>query len=107
MIPGSGRSPGEGNGNHSSIFIWEIQWTEEPGGLHPMGIMRVRHDLATKPQCPKFICLEGPLCPHLLRSITWTAWRRDQEHWFGHTESHQLPVLAEKKTAYVQSQEYY
>ena len=32
-IPGSGRSPGEGNGNHSSILAWEIPWTEEPGGL--------------------------------------------------------------------------
>ena len=30
LIPGSGRSPGEGNGNHSSILAWEIPWTEEP-----------------------------------------------------------------------------
>ena len=22
---------------HSSILAWEIQWTEEPGGLHTMG----------------------------------------------------------------------
>ena len=22
---------------HSSILAWEIPWTEEPGGLHPMG----------------------------------------------------------------------
>ena len=33
LSPGSGRSPGEGNGNHSSILAWEISWTEEPGGL--------------------------------------------------------------------------
>ena len=33
LIPGSGRSPGGGNGNHSSILAWEIPWTEEPGGL--------------------------------------------------------------------------
>ena len=32
-IPGSGRSSGEGNGNHSSILAWRIPWTEEPGGL--------------------------------------------------------------------------
>ena len=32
-IPGSGRSPGEGNGNYSSIPAWEIPYTEEPGGL--------------------------------------------------------------------------
>ena len=33
LIPG--RSPGEGN-TCSSIFAWEIQWTEEPGGLQSM-----------------------------------------------------------------------
>ena len=33
LIPGLGRSPGEGNGYHSSILAWEIPWTEEPGGL--------------------------------------------------------------------------
>ena len=35
-IPGSGRSPGEGNG-HSSILVWRIPWMEEPGGLQSMG----------------------------------------------------------------------
>ena len=29
-IPGTGRPPGEGNGNHSSILAWRIPWTEEP-----------------------------------------------------------------------------
>ena len=32
-IPEWVRSPGEGNGNHSSILAWEIPSTEEPGGL--------------------------------------------------------------------------
>ena len=32
-IPGSERSPGEGNGNHSRILAWKIPSTEEPGGL--------------------------------------------------------------------------
>ena len=32
-IPGSGRSPGEGNGNPLSRTAWEIPWTEEPGRL--------------------------------------------------------------------------
>ena len=34
LIPGSGKSPGEGHGNHSSILAWKIPWMEEPGGLH-------------------------------------------------------------------------
>ena len=36
-IPGSGRSPGEGNATHSNILAWEILWTEEAGRLQPIG----------------------------------------------------------------------
>jgi hypothetical protein len=36
-IPWSGRSPGEGNGNHSSILAWKISWVEEPGRLQSIG----------------------------------------------------------------------
>ena len=32
----------------SSILVWEIPWTEEPGGLQSMGLQRVGHDLATE-----------------------------------------------------------
>ena len=32
---------------HSSVFIWEIPWTEEPGGLQSMELRRVGHDQAT------------------------------------------------------------
>ena len=27
----------KGMATHSSIFVWRIPWTEEPGGLQPMG----------------------------------------------------------------------
>ena len=37
-IPGLGRSPGEGNGSHSSILAWRVPWMEEPGGLPSMGL---------------------------------------------------------------------
>ena len=43
-IPGSGRSPGEGHGNPFQYFAWRIPWTEEPNGLQPLGLQRVRHD---------------------------------------------------------------
>ena len=43
-VPGSGRSPGEGNGNNSSVLAWRIPWTEEPSGLHSVGLQRVGHD---------------------------------------------------------------
>ena len=43
LIPGSGRSPGGGNGNPlqmttcSSVLAWEIPWTEEPSSVQFMG----------------------------------------------------------------------
>ena len=43
-IPGSVRSPGEGNGNHSNILARRIPWIEEPGGPQSIGSQRVRHD---------------------------------------------------------------
>ena len=39
-IPGSGRSPGEGNGT----LAWKIPWTEEPDRLQSMRAQRVGHD---------------------------------------------------------------
>ena len=44
LIPGWGRSPGEGNATHSSILAWKIPWREESGRLQSMGSQRVRHD---------------------------------------------------------------
>ena len=33
---------------HSSILVWKIPLTEEPGGLQSMGLQRVRQDLVTE-----------------------------------------------------------
>ena len=44
LIPGLGRSSGEGNGTHSSTLAWKIPWTEEPGRLQSMRSQRVGHD---------------------------------------------------------------
>ena len=43
-IPGSGRSPREGNAPHSSSLAWKIPWMEEPGRPQSMGSQRVGHD---------------------------------------------------------------
>ena len=43
-IPGSGRSPGEGNGNLPSILAWKIPWTEELVRQQSIGC-RVGHTL--------------------------------------------------------------
>ena len=53
LIPESGRSPEEGNGNLLQNFClgnpmdrgsWQATGPEEPGRLQPMGSQRVRHD---------------------------------------------------------------
>ena len=31
-------------GTHSGILAWRIPWTEEPGRLQSMGLLRVGHD---------------------------------------------------------------
>ena len=41
LIPGSGRSPGEGTGNPLQYSCLENSWTEEPGGLQSTGSQRV------------------------------------------------------------------
>ena len=43
-IPGSGRSPGEGNGNPLQYIAWKIPWVEGPGRLQSVGSQRVGHD---------------------------------------------------------------
>ena len=48
LIPGLGRSLEKEMATHSSIFAWEIPWTEEPGRLS-MGSQRVGLDWATNP----------------------------------------------------------
>ena len=37
-------SPGEEMATHSSILVWEIPWTEKPGGLQSIGSERVGYD---------------------------------------------------------------
>ena len=43
-IPGREDPLEEEMATHSSILVWRIPWTEEPGGLQSMGSQRVGHD---------------------------------------------------------------
>ena len=45
-VPEWGRSSCGGlcMATHSSILVWRIPWTEEPGTLQSMESQRVRHD---------------------------------------------------------------
>ena len=44
LIPGSGRSPGEGRGNPLQYSCLENPMTEDPGGLPSVGLQRVGCD---------------------------------------------------------------
>ena len=44
LIPGSGRSPGEVNGNPLQCSCLGNRWTEEPVRLQSMGAQKVRND---------------------------------------------------------------
>ena len=37
----------KGMATHSSILAWRSPWTEEPGGLQPMGLQTVGHNQVT------------------------------------------------------------
>ena len=61
-IPGSGRFSGVGNGNPLQCSCLQNSWTEEPGGLQPMGLQRAGQDLATKQQQQWLMMLTLCLC---------------------------------------------
>jgi len=44
VVPRFGKSLKRGMTTPSSIFTWEIPWTEEPGGLQSIGLQRVGHN---------------------------------------------------------------
>ena len=48
LIPGSGRSPGEGNSYPLQYSCLGNPWTEEPGGPQSLQLQRVGHDLVMK-----------------------------------------------------------
>ena len=37
----------KGKATHSNILAWSIPWTEEPGGVHSVGLPGVRHNCVT------------------------------------------------------------
>ena len=44
LIPRSEDPLEKGLATKSSTLVYRIPWTEEPGGLQPVGSQRIRHD---------------------------------------------------------------
>ena len=51
-IPGPGRSSRGGKATCSSTLSWKIPWTEEPGGLQPMGLQSVGQNWGCRNSSP-------------------------------------------------------
>ena len=56
---------------HCSTLAWKIPWTEEPGGLQSMGLLRVEHDWSDFPFTFHFHALEKEMATH----SSVLAWR--------------------------------
>ena len=56
---------------HSSTLAWKIPWTEEPGGLQSMGLLRVGHGWAAFTLAFHFHALEKEMATH----SSVLAWR--------------------------------
>ena len=70
-IPGSGRTPGEGNGDPLQYSCLEIPCTVEPGGLQSMGSQRVRHGWVSTPTSfPAAIWSTWKRCPNAVGSLS-------------------------------------
>ena len=55
---------------YSNTLAWNIPWTEEPGRLQSMGLLRVRHDFPFSFTF-HFYALEKEMAPH----SSVLAWR--------------------------------
>ena len=64
-VPGSGRSPGEGNGSPLQYSCLENPTDRGAWQASVHGVARVRHDLATKPPPPED---KSPKQPYVLKS---------------------------------------
>jgi len=67
-IPGSGRSPGEGNGNPLQYSCLENPIDRGAWQATVHGVARVRHDLAAKPPPPS---VQSPV--NTLQTVAWTT----------------------------------
>ena len=87
LIPGLGKSPGEGMATHSNILAWRIPWTEEPCVLQSMGSQTTGHNWATNTltfkdliRLPRFLSGKESACQcRRCRFYPWVRkipWRR-------------------------------
>ena len=57
---------------NSSVLVWEIPWTEEPGRHRPWGHKKVGHDLATKQHPSHFLHSNNIIILYSYNKTTFT-----------------------------------
>ena len=96
----------EGMATHSSFLAWRIPWTEESGGLHPMGSQRVGHDWATNTSDGLVLSIERlhsqvllgwTLC-NLIFTASWQG-RGNYPHFMGEEMEAKKSYLAQSHRA--------
>ena len=92
LIPGLGRSPGEGNSNLLQHSCLKIPWTDEPDRLESMGSQRVRHDWATSLSLYEITRLNGNC--HISAPSKQETQRTMTSFLFGSCESRELPFCS-------------
>ena len=73
LIPGSGRSPREGNDNPLQYSCLENLMNRGAWQATVCGVARIRHDLATKPPPPQMMSLSDLSLWHLAISLSLLA----------------------------------
>ena len=63
----------KGMASHSSILAWKILWTEKPGGLESMGLLRVGHNWVTNTFTFTCIKLKNTACSSRLLQQTFNS----------------------------------
>ena len=81
----------EGMAIHSSILVWRIPWTDEPGGLQSLGLHRVRHNWMTNTHMCLRHCVHV-LCVLILNLTSWNKCGHYKPH-FGNWSTARLSCV--------------
>ena len=54
---------------HSSVHVWRILWTEEPGELQSIGLQRVRHNRSELARTHIYVHLYVCVCVHIYMHV--------------------------------------
>ena len=97
----------KGMASHSSILVWRIPWTEEPGRLRSMGLQRAEYNWATNTfikqiQQTRWRAVLAPLCrteenENILKGSKEKRWKKKKKEDIEEEETHCQKTIAKVK----------